>query len=314
MTSEEQAPHPASPIVLRNRKNAKKSTGPKTAKGKAIAKLNATKHGILSRQVFIATGREIDETHESFLELKESFWDELQPVGIVEEILVDRIFSTVWRLKRFLMAESGYVERQVESHRFQSFLVQYEKFSIARQNPQTSFFARLKTSMGCREIARTMEHVARVIKEHGKFPLPDWVIGVLDKRLGAREGFLRTEALSILDYGFHHREENPISAEEEKQATEEAIGDAEALAQWFDVVAEVLEVDEKGEERAVLKTKMIPPSEELEKLQRYEAHLQRVFTQTLHELQRVQAARLGKPAPLSAALDVTLNSETGFVS
>ena len=71
----------------------------------------------------------------------------------------------------------------------------------------------------------------------------------------------------------------------------------------------MLEWDEKDVQNADLQSKMIPPLEELEKLQRYDAHLQRVMMQTLHELQRVQSVRLGMPTPLAAALDVTLNSE-----
>lgn len=300
--------------IAANKENAKKA-GVKTAAGKAVSRLNATKHGILSRQVFIVTGREeIDETHGSFLELKDAFWNELQPVGIVEEVLVDRLFSTVWRLKRFLAAESGVVERQIDSHHFRDFLTRLEQFCVARQTPQTSFFARLKMSMGCREMAQTMEHVARTIKAGHGFPLPDWVTGILDKRIGAREGFPRTEHLSVLDYAFRHRDENPISPEEEKEVSEEATQEAAALAEWFTGMAEILEWIEKDEERASLKIKLIPPAQELEKLQRYEAHLQRVFLQTLHELQRVQSTRMGQPAPLAAALDLTLDTDRTHLS
>ena len=36
--------------TIANRKNAKKSTGPKTAKGKAISSQNALKHGLRSAE------------------------------------------------------------------------------------------------------------------------------------------------------------------------------------------------------------------------------------------------------------------------
>lgn len=43
-----------------NRQNALKSTGPKTPRGKAIAKMNALKHGLLSREVLVAGEEEKD--------------------------------------------------------------------------------------------------------------------------------------------------------------------------------------------------------------------------------------------------------------
>ena len=43
-----------------NRRNAKKSSGPRTAGGKSIAKLNASKHGLLAEQVVIP-GEDFEE-------------------------------------------------------------------------------------------------------------------------------------------------------------------------------------------------------------------------------------------------------------
>ena len=39
--------------VAANRRNAQKSTGPKTANGKAVSKLNALKHGLLAQTVVV---------------------------------------------------------------------------------------------------------------------------------------------------------------------------------------------------------------------------------------------------------------------
>jgi hypothetical protein len=48
----------------------------------------------------------------------------------------------------------------------------------------------------------------------------------------------------------------------------------------------------------------LPDEQRLAKIQRYEAHLSRQFYQSLHELQRLQAARKGLSGPAPAALDV----------
>ena len=39
--------------VEANKKNAAKSTGPKTGEGKAVVKMNALKHGLLSKELVI---------------------------------------------------------------------------------------------------------------------------------------------------------------------------------------------------------------------------------------------------------------------
>lgn len=48
----------------------------------------------------------------------------------------------------------------------------------------------------------------------------------------------------------------------------------------------------------------LPPSDDLDKIMRYEAHLHRRWVQTLHELQALQATRRGERAPL-ARLDIS---------
>jgi len=41
------------------------------------------------------------------MELGERLWDELQPVGALESLLVNRIISSTWRLQRLGRVEAG---------------------------------------------------------------------------------------------------------------------------------------------------------------------------------------------------------------
>lgn len=96
--------------IAANRQNALKSTGPKTARGKAIAKMNALKHGLLSSQVLIA-----GEKARDLAELGQLLRAELRPAGMLEQILVDRIVAGVWRLRRCLRLEAQVVEHEEAS-------------------------------------------------------------------------------------------------------------------------------------------------------------------------------------------------------
>ena len=85
-----------------NRRNALNSTGPKTSEGKDAVRHNALKHGLLSQDVLLP-----EEDEAPLKELGERLRDELQPVGELENLLVDRITAAYWRLRRLGRVEAG---------------------------------------------------------------------------------------------------------------------------------------------------------------------------------------------------------------
>jgi hypothetical protein len=91
-----------------NRRNALKSTGPNTPEGKSAVRHNAVKHGLLSRDLLLA-----GEDEAALKELGERLRDELQPVGELESLLVDRIISSTWRLQRLGRVEAGIFAREL---------------------------------------------------------------------------------------------------------------------------------------------------------------------------------------------------------
>jgi hypothetical protein len=70
-----------------SRQNGKKSAGPTTAAGKAISSQNAVKHGLLAKRLM----RLNDENAEDFAYVLARLRQDLQPVGILEETLVERV-------------------------------------------------------------------------------------------------------------------------------------------------------------------------------------------------------------------------------
>jgi hypothetical protein len=90
-----------------NRRNALKSTGPKTPEGKAAVRLNALRHGLLTQQILLP-----GEDEDALRELDERLRAELQPVGELENLLVDRIIAAYWRLWRLGRVEAGIFVRE----------------------------------------------------------------------------------------------------------------------------------------------------------------------------------------------------------
>jgi len=81
--------------VLANRLNAQKSTGPRTAEGKAAVAQNAVKHG-LSARLDVIKG----EDQAEFDRQREAMLGELAPAGPMESMLAERVVGLSWRLER----------------------------------------------------------------------------------------------------------------------------------------------------------------------------------------------------------------------
>jgi hypothetical protein len=94
MTSEKQ--------VLANRRNAQKSSGPRSQQGKQAVRFNALRHGLLAADNLLP-----DESAEELANLQTALRDELRPEGEMEQLLVERIISAMWRLRRLGRVEAA---------------------------------------------------------------------------------------------------------------------------------------------------------------------------------------------------------------
>ncbi len=94
----------------------------------------------------------------------------------------------------------------------------------------------------------------------------------------------------------------------------EAITRGEFWDEWDHLVEDRLEIACSTLNEVALEAQQeidlasFPDEAELAKIQRYEAHLSRQQDKALHELQRLQVARLTKCPSAPAAIDVNLDS------
>ena len=93
--------------IKANRKNAQKSTGPKTDQGKAVVSQNAVKHGLFTESVIYGENQaEYEVFHENFLV-------EYAPVGAMELFLAERAVNLAWRLKRAERIQNEVIEDMI---------------------------------------------------------------------------------------------------------------------------------------------------------------------------------------------------------
>ena len=81
--------------LIANRANAMRSTGPKTAAGKALSRMNAHKHGLTAETIIIG-----DEDPRAFDSCGQSLRRNGNPRPGIESELVERMAVHMWRMRR----------------------------------------------------------------------------------------------------------------------------------------------------------------------------------------------------------------------
>ena len=95
--------------IQANRRNALKSTGPKTEAGKHSSRCNAVRHGLTAETVIGAL-----EDAEDYKAFEAAIIADYDAQSAVERELVLRLASVLWRLRRATIMETGLFEIQAE--------------------------------------------------------------------------------------------------------------------------------------------------------------------------------------------------------
>jgi hypothetical protein len=88
--------------IQANRRNAQRSPGPRTKRGKAISSMNALKTGAFAKHLLLP-----DDDPKEFGRLRAALYEEWRPAGPTQTRLVERLTALFWKQRRFYRAESG---------------------------------------------------------------------------------------------------------------------------------------------------------------------------------------------------------------
>ena len=106
---ESQLPMTSYRQIEANRRNALKSTGPRTEAGKEISRRNAVRHGLTAETVITAL-----EDAEDYQAFEAAMTADYDAQSTVERELVLRLASILWRLRRATTIETGLFKIQAE--------------------------------------------------------------------------------------------------------------------------------------------------------------------------------------------------------
>src|ERR1700716_2558297 len=115
-----------------NRRNAQKSTGPRTPEGKAKVRLNSLKHGLCAQDA-ILPGEDV----QAFNDLTQSFHEQYKPTGATELFCLHKMLLCYWRTRRIVRYEA-HLDRafyKAEAHLKQ---LQLERRLAEKQDPVDS--------------------------------------------------------------------------------------------------------------------------------------------------------------------------------
>jgi hypothetical protein len=97
--------------LLANRQNALRSTGPRSASGKAVSSQNATCHGLCAEKMVIS-----GEDPVEFDQFRDQLFQEFAPVGVLESRLTAQIAAALWKFQRVDRMESDLLSHLQDAH------------------------------------------------------------------------------------------------------------------------------------------------------------------------------------------------------
>ena len=285
-----------------NRRNGSLSAGPKTPRGKAVSRMNALKHGLRSADV-VVRGRCIRESHREFAALHRQLWEDLQPVGMLEEIQVELIITTYWRLRRVLKAESGEITLSVDNREWKRKNQDLELTTMSWGLVSDPVTKMRDSSFGNRFMEMELEGVRTSVEREGRLTEE-----AIKSVLWHGKPYSLTRELEKL---YSQLQQNPEGLDQPALRTkqkEQALAFINRKLSFVSLRLRQCEEREEMEEDAHQAADVLPSADTLDKLLRYEMALQKKLFRAMNHLERLQRRRLGENVPPPVAMEISTGS------
>lgn len=285
------------------------ATGPRTELGKQRASHNATKYGIFSK-VIVLKGESSIEYEELLVGLVEA----LQPCGALEELFVEKLATTQWRLRRLFLAEGAEIRKNREFFEWDQQKPECKE-ADEPQAPKIGLIEKVNDPVALRRCLEKLSILRGQVEKKGLQPGYDVVLNEI--------------------YGFRDPERGPADWNTDVYTTYRK-------SLWFacateegrkrggypppehyqkimlqEINKEILRVQGVQNERAattaeytelVALSRSVPDAVGLDRLLRYETSLERSFERTLSQLERLQRIRRGQPVLPEAKVRITTDA------
>jgi hypothetical protein len=286
------AEHAARPLTV-----VRGSTGPRTAQGKGRSKNNALKHGIFAKVVVLP-----GESPAEFDALLNGLRNDFQPVGTLEEVLVEKLSALLWRNRRLFVAEGAEIgaggTEFVQWDEEQRQLEEVNKiWHVDRNGALLQKIANPGTLERCLQLLRELMDLIR------KDLVPQDPV--------YKEYFGRIMTILYGDRAAQHRDALFDTVWRDLMLVYEwEIGLPELehckIKSLVALVREIRRLEQyKTKQKKIQFGRMklesvrrnVPDAPQSDRLLRYETGLERAIDRVLNQLERCQRMRLGQPVP-----------------
>jgi len=300
-------------------------TGPRTELGKQRSKLNAVKYGIFSSVLLLGT-----ESHQEFDRLVSGLQDHYQPVGTLEEALVDHLAASLWRLRRLLTAEAAEIARSLPAAEFHPDDLIHRTVVSKMFNSGQGL---LSTAFLTRDLSDLLSAVS-VMRQLGDRIRKEGLSWQRD-RDSLEEVFGRSNEIGAAETNQEEDADDVVEEQAETSVRMTTSASSRSFINRYKKAAERYEQHGKGAAQAAVaivdeinsfvksmnqeckrwlekddidrllkrEAALIPKPEVAEKLLRYQITLERSVERTMTHLDRLQQMRLGQPVARPIELD-----------
>jgi hypothetical protein len=268
-----------------NRENARKSTGPKTLRGKAYSRGNALKHGLFCTP--ITDFDALREDPQKYEEMLNGLWHQYQPIGKAEEIEVERIAICYWRFKRAWRYENA-VNLAARRDFVRAELADQEPFCKERDKEEKAIILELKNAE--KEIEDTGE-ISQELRQRIVAMLPEFE-GLWSTFHYISEKRVKESNVSGMFQKLNPKSRSWVLAMLTAQCGIRCFEEM-SNRRWTNVM------------ETAIGQHAIPNREALDKLLRYETTIDRALNRSLDRLERLQRRRRGEPVPPPLSVRLT---------
>lgn len=284
----------------------RKSTGPKTMAGKTRSTQNSTKHGIFSKVVLLK-----DEPRDEYESLLNSLRNDLQPVGTLEIILVDKLSVLLWRQRRLLIAEGAEIRKGKEFVEWDEER-SHEKCASRISGSMTKLNGGLVREIANPNILQRyldlLEQLQLGVTRDGfdiesDKPILTILYGEYDEE-DWRDTLFQSYLYWVAQGHFPEKRAQTQENDSLEKCKDQFLQELEEEIDRLNRKKKNRESTESERMKIVSLTRNVPDGVRLDSLLRYEVTLDRETDRLLRQLERLRRIRLGQPLPPSIELNV----------